>query len=190
MSSVAREDWIGLVAGARDDAESSTEIVDLTMCIQPARVGISGTFLGLGADGNRWWVKPSDQPELEQALVTEFIVGKLGRLIGAPTCGNAVIRISSDLIGWEYKPGKGLIEGLGHGTIHIEDAIEKKKHLEDRAKDDNRSRHAGIFALYDWCWGDDAQWLHCTTADMTTYSHDHGWYSHLKDQVGISASWN
>lgn len=33
-----------------------------------------------------------------------------------------------------------------------------------------------MYALYDWCWGSDEQWLHSTTADMMLYSHDHGWY--------------
>lgn len=176
MSGVKRGEWTGLVAGTRADAARSDRIVELAMPLQESRTGVSGTFLGLGVDGRRWWVKPPAQRELEQALVTEFIVAELGRLIDAPTCRNAIIRIPEDLIGWEFRPGKCLVAGLGHGTLHVEDAIEKRSHLEDRARDDNQARHAGIFALYDWCWGDDAQWLHCISDDMATYSHDHGWY--------------
>ena len=34
----------------------------------------------------------------------------------------------------------------------------------------------GVYALYDWCWGADDQWLHSEIEDRQVYSHDHGWY--------------
>ena len=43
-----------------------------------------------------------------------------------------------------------------------------------RADDDNRRRHAGLFALHDWCWGRDSQWLFALADEHKTYSHDHG----------------
>lgn len=48
--------------------------------------------------------------------------------------------------------------------------------LEYRQRDDSQRRHAGVLALYDWCWGGDDQWLYCETDDRKLYSHDHGWY--------------
>jgi hypothetical protein len=45
-----------------------------------------------------------------------------------------------------------------------------------RDQDDNRVRHVGIYALFDWCWGTDAQWLYDLDNDRTIYSHDHGLY--------------
>ncbi|MFC7387016.1 hypothetical protein [Sphaerisporangium rhizosphaerae] len=34
----------------------------------------------------------------------------------------------------------------------------------------------GVYALYDWCWGSDSQWLHDLDDDQSIYSHDHGLY--------------
>jgi hypothetical protein len=48
--------------------------------------------------------------------------------------------------------------------------------LDHRQEDDNRRRHVGVFASYDWCWGEDDQWLYSDTEEQKLYSHDHGWY--------------
>ncbi|MFI0417632.1 hypothetical protein [Spongiactinospora sp. 9N601] len=34
----------------------------------------------------------------------------------------------------------------------------------------------GVYALYDWCYGDDPQWLYDRDQDRCIYSHDHGLY--------------
>lgn len=137
--------------------------------LQPSERGLAGSFLALGMDGRRWWVKPPHQGDPDLALVTEFVVGKVGALIGAPTCENSVIEISEVFAGWEFAPGKLLEPGLGHGTVEVEAAIEERPNLKYRNEDDNRARQAGIFALYDLCWGSDQQWLHSTTS-RTAYS--------------------
>ena len=113
---------------------------------------------------------------LDFALVTEYVVGKVGALIGAPTCENSVIYIDQAFDDWEFAPGKRLRAGLGHGTLEVEAAIEERPNLKYRSEDDNRARQAGIYALHDWCWGSDQQWLHSTTQDNSIYSHDHGFY--------------
>jgi hypothetical protein len=173
MAQVERAAWSGLIGGRRTPP---AEPIRVRACLQPSPIGVSGSFMAVGSDGREWWVKPPGQPNLEKALVTEFVVGQIGALIGAPTCENALILITSAVVGWEYRPGRTLQEGFGHGTRHVPHAIEKRPNLEHRQDDDNRRRHVGVFALYDWCWGGDAQWLHDTNEDMTTYSHDHGWY--------------
>jgi hypothetical protein len=48
--------------------------------------------------------------------------------------------------------------------------------LDHRARDDNAVRQAGYFALYDWLFGNDPQWLVNSSADSMYYSHDHGHY--------------
>jgi hypothetical protein len=99
-----------------------------------------------------------------------------GALIGAPTCENSVLRIGSALVGWEFAQGKRLQAGLGHGTVEVVAAIEERPQLRYRNQDDNRLRHAGVYALHDWCWGSDQQWLHSTTQQNTLFSHDHGFF--------------
>ena len=103
-------------------------------------------------------------------------MGRVGALIGAPTCENSVIYIDQAFDDWEFAPGKRLRAGLGHGTLEVEAAIEERPNLKYRSEDDNRARQAGIYALHDWCWGSDQQWLHSTTQDNSIYSHDHGFY--------------
>jgi hypothetical protein len=108
-------------------------------------------------------------------VVTENIVGRAGALIDAPVCKVTVIRVPEELAGWEFRPGAKLEAGLVHAALAVEDALEVRR-LEYRELDDNRRRHAGVFALYDWCWGADDQWLHCESDDRKLYSHDHGLY--------------
>jgi hypothetical protein len=48
--------------------------------------------------------------------------------------------------------------------------------LASRSNDDNRRRHVGVYALYDWCFGADQQWLYDLDDDRALYSHDHGLY--------------
>ncbi|WP_305786072.1 hypothetical protein [Symbioplanes lichenis] len=170
---LAESTWRGLVAGARESAD----VIDLRMALQPSHQGLAGSFLGLGSDLRRWWVKPAGQNEdMDYALVTEFVVGRAGSLIGAPTCENAIISIGSEWAGWDFAPGRTLVAGLGHGTVEVEAAIEERPLLRHRDEDDNQLRHAGVFALHDWCWGSDQQWLHSTTNQNSIYSHDHGFF--------------
>ena len=170
--SIRESTWAGLVAGSRETPET----VGIRLVLQPSERGLAGSFAALGMDGRRWWVKPPHQGDPDLALVTEFVVGKVGALIGAPTCENSVIEISEVFAGWEFAPGKVLEPGLGHGTVEVEAAIEERPNLKYRNEDDNRARQAGIFALYDLCWGSDQQWLHSTTQQNSIFSHDHGFF--------------
>lgn len=172
MSLPAESDWTGLVAGHRAPGEP----IVIRVPLQPARRSTVGSFLALASDGSRWWVKPAGQGDLDRTLVVEFVVSRAGTLIGAPTCQGAVAKVPSELEGWEFKRGGHLRPGLGHATRNVDQAVEERRNLAHRDRDDNRMRQAGIFALYDWCWGSDEQWLYSTTADMTIFSHDHGLY--------------
>lgn len=109
-------------------------------------------------------------------MVTEYVVGRVGALIGAPTCENSIIKIDPAFEGWEFAQGRHLRSGLGHGTLEVEAAIEERPNLKYRSEDDNKARQAGIYALHDWCWGSDQQWLHSTAHENTIFSHDHGFY--------------
>jgi len=130
----------------------------------------------LGTDGQIWWLKPPGQNDLDFALSTEFVVARVGQLIGAPTCTSMVVEITRDLEHYEFRRGRRLREGFGHATLAVDAAQEVRGELRWRTEDDNKSRQVGIYALYDWCWGCDDQWLHCVTSDKEIYSHDHGCY--------------
>ena len=144
------------------------------MPLQPSAAGGSGTFLAQLSDRRRWWVKPQNNFQGPKVIVTEHIVARAGALIGAPVCEVAIAQIPDEIVGWEFRAGAGLQAGFAHASLAVDDAHEART-LDHRERDDNRRRQAGIFALYDWCWGGDDQWLYSESADRAVFSHDHGW---------------
>lgn len=168
---VERNVWDGALGGLRPPAQRPT----IAGLVRTQDRSGSGAFLAFTAEGDRWWVKPQNNPQGPRVPVTELIVGMAGAMIGAPVCEVAVIEIPPELRGAEFRPGFALQPGLASGSRHVEGVLEHRDlvHLED---DDNRARHAGVFALYDWCWGADDQWLYSSVEDDRIYSHDHGHY--------------
>ncbi|MDP9401787.1 MAG: hypothetical protein M3P85_00310 [Actinomycetota bacterium] len=168
---VERDEWQGSMGGR-------TELLDpvvIEMPLAPSAAGGSGTFLADASDGRRWWVKPLNNLQGPKVVVTEYVVGTAGAIVGTPVCEVAIVRIPDEIAGWEFRPGATLEPGLAHASRAVDGALEGRA-LDHRDRDDNRRRHAGVFALYDWCWGGDDQWLYCETDDRKLYSHDHGWY--------------
>ncbi len=137
--------------------------------------GGSLPFRAVASDGNIYWVKVAHSKQGPKALVTEQIVAACGKMIGAPVCDVALINIPPTLDGEMLDSGIELRAGTAHGSLHVDNALFNKFYFpEHRERDDNRRRHAGYYALYDWCWGDDMQWLYDAADDLRTYSHDHG----------------
>ncbi len=177
---IEHDDWRGLL-GSRSDPE---EVVVIAEPLNPSQgEGGSGPFPALDSDGRRWWVKPANNlhdrpPNSDQEgklIVTEYVVGSLGPLIGAPICEIAIVRIPEDIADFEFVAGRKLESGLAHASLAIED-VKEARPLLYRQQDNNRRRHVGVFALYDWCWGSDDQWLYVHTEEQKLYSHDHGHY--------------
>ena len=145
------------------------------MPLQQSKLGGSGAFLGRASDDEEYWIKVLQGPQGDRVPITEQIVGRVGKLIGAPTCAVQTIYIPKAVSGWEYRDGRTLEAGCGHASLEVSGAVEEEKgNLKHRNRDANASRHAGYFALFDWCWGDDAQGLLALTRDHEFYSHDHG----------------
>lgn len=166
-----RSDWNGLLAGKR----TATPEVSLKATLQQSSAGGSGAFLGLGDDGQRYWIKPLNNAQGERVPITEQIVGRAGRLIGAPTCEVRTIVISEEFAGWEFRSGRRLESGIAHASLNVDDAVLTRA-LDRRLDDDNSRRYAFVFALYDWCWGGDVQGLFALRQENCFFSHDHGWY--------------
>lgn len=167
--SVELQAWKSLLDGPRLDGDPLT----LVAPVKPSATGGSGSFLGRCDDGKLWWIKPPNHLQGGKVIVTEQVIGRLGLLIGAPVCPVRCVKITSDSVGWEFRPGRHLVEGVGHASAHVEGVTELRE-LTRRQEDDNRARHAGVFALWDWCWGTDDQWLYAAPKDEALHSHDHG----------------
>lgn len=112
-----------------------------------------------------------------KALAAEWTVGRLGCAIGAPVCEVALVQIPTQLLPCEFAPGRSLVAGTGCASRDLTGTPkEVRGTLAHRDADDNRRRHAGVFAIVDWFNGSDVQWLHDAADDWALYSHDHGWY--------------
>lgn len=131
------------------------------------------------SDGRDYFVKARETcpPGQEASLAVEQVVSRVGELIGAPVCESTLIRIPADLAGWApYAGGPVLREGLAHASLAIEHAEFRRPPLDFRLSDDNARRHAGVYALCDWCFSCDEQWLYDQDDEQAVYSHDHGLY--------------
>lgn len=169
---MSRSEWVGDVTG-RAHAAVDLHVRGILGASIPSA---SSPFLALASDNEQWWVKAPD-PKLGKALVTEFVVGRCGALIGAPVCAVEPIFISPSLLPYDLRPGVPLVAGIGTATKNLDGTVTEIRHdLTRRYDDDNRVRHAGVYALVDWCFGSDLQWLQRVDADWELHSHDHGWY--------------
>jgi|SRR5215475_8309572 len=140
----------------------------------------SGPIRVIGSDQNEYFVKcleacPDDLQR--KSLVIEQVVAEVGKLIGAPVCETSLIRVPEELAGLRVRSGMSLATGLARASRALDRADEYgRPSLYARHRDDNRRRHVGIYALFDWCMGSDQQWLYDLDEDRTIYSHDHGLY--------------
>lgn len=168
-----RGHWDGAFTGKR----TATADLSLVAPLQKSKAGGSGSFLASASDGRRYWIKPLNNLQCERVCITEQVVGRVGQLLGAPTCAVKTIEIPSALAGWQFHADENakLEAGIAHASLETLNAMETRL-LERRRDDSNAARHAYVLALYDLCWGDDAQWLMDVGDEYRFYSHDHGLY--------------
>lgn len=179
VTSVAKElpertDWNGLVS----DRVDPTDGPSLAVIVGAAGFSWSSPVRVTGDDSRDYFAKfPEACPGPDQmSVVTEMLVARAGRMIGAPTCETVVLKVPSELHGDELKPGVAIRSSFVHASLALDNCDEQRPGLPPRARDDNRARHVGCYAIYDWFMGCDQQWLQDLNDDMATYSHDHGLY--------------
>lgn len=165
--------WSGMVAGHR--VFDVTLQLDAVLESQSDSRGGSLPFKGLASDGEVYWIKSPSNRQSSRVPTTEQLIAGIGRLIGAPVCETRLLSISQEFDGEILDNGTVLEAGIAHASRDVGNcSFDKWYEPQYRAQDDNRRRHAGYFALFDWCWGDDMQWLYDLQDDRKTYSHDHG----------------
>jgi hypothetical protein len=168
-------DWDGLIRDRVDPSDGPS----LAVMMGPAGGSWSSPIQVTADDNLVYFAK---FPELcgsqqdQMSVVTEMVVAEAGQLIGASTCRTVVMRVPSQLQGDELKNGVRISSSVVHASLALNNCVEVKTDLPDRGRDDNRRRHVGLYALYDWFIGADQQWLRDLDDDMATYSHDHGMY--------------
>ena len=131
-------------------------------------------------------IKPLNNLQGERVPITEQIVARAGQLIGAPVCTPRTIEIPEELATYPYCHSRVLVPSIAHGSGAVDEVTEIRT-MNHRNEDENNVRHAYIFALYDWCWGGDEQWLVDLSDEFRYYSHDHGHYLPPVSPTGSSA---
>lgn len=168
---VERDAWDGAITQRAEHVE-----VVLDTVLGPVGAGGSQPFAALDTAKARWYVKAPNNPQGSAVPVTEYVVSRAGQLIGAPVCVVEPVQVPDEFAGHQLQTGLMLEAGVGSASQEVAGVIEGRGAPEHRARDDNARRHAGAFAMFDWCWGGDPQYLYAEPDDAKLYSHDHGWY--------------
>lgn len=171
-----REDWEGILPARTDPAVGPSVV----LIGGPGGGSWSSPVRVTADDGHDYFVKFPEacpDPADRTSVAIEMIVAQVGRLIGAPVVDAALMRIPPELLGQEIKPGVPISSTVAHASLALDQCDELgRPQLIARSQDDNRRRHAGVYALFDWFMGCDQQWLYDLSDDRRLYSHDHGLY--------------
>lgn len=169
-----RADWRGLIGDRIDPVEGPS----LAVIVGAAGSTWSSPVRVTGSDLRDYFAKFPEAcaGQNQMSVVTEMVVARAGRMIGAPTCETVIMVVPAELRGEELKPGVKISSTVVHASVALDNCDERRPELPQRSRDDNRRRHVGCYAIFDWFMGCDQQWLRDLNDDQATYSHDHGLY--------------
>lgn len=174
-----RADWKGLVASR---AEPTAGPFIKVRVPTGARVSWSSPVRVTATDGYDYFAKFPEKctvkdPKGGMSVAVEMVAAELGRLIKAPVCDTELLRVPDELLDdTALLDGVTVTSTVVHGSRALANAAEKKPRLPGRLRDNNRRRHVGVYAMWDWFVGSDPQWLVDLNTDWAIYSHDHGMY--------------
>lgn len=111
-------------------------------------------------------------------LVNEVIVGELGRRLDAPVRERVLVAVPAELTSWSDFPTVASSEPLiAHGSLHLANAVDADE-LRHTKRGANAARQAAIVGMWDFCVGEDPQWLYETSDADAIWSYDHGlWFT-------------
>jgi hypothetical protein len=173
-----RRDWEGLVSGRVEPTSGPS----IRLRVPGPAVGSWSSPIRINAsDGADYFAKfpesCTNHPRDGMSVVVEMVAAELGRLINAPVCDTVLLEVPAALLGTELRPGIPITSTVVHGSRALANADEATRpKLPNRQRDDNRRRHVGAYAMWDWFIGCDPQWLRDLNDDEATFSHDHGLY--------------
>lgn len=145
-----------------------------------------------------YWVKPQYNPHGQTSLLAEQVVAAVGRYLGAPIPSTALIEIPSVFASYRFPDGNFLMTGIAHASKHVESECVEDTELLYVPKDGNRYRAPKFIALWEWCFGEDPQWLYAQADDYQLWTFDHGLWlggggeweiSDLQATVDIPSGW-
>ena len=94
----------------------------------PLRASGSQAFPVLATDGGRWHVKAPNNPQGSRVLVTEYLMSRVGQLIGAPVCEVSPIAITEEFADFQVVNGPKLAKGIASASRDVADVTEMREH--------------------------------------------------------------
>jgi len=167
-----RGHWAGLLTGVSRPTARVTMVAVVGVTRQDTA---TNPFLGLGSDGQRYWVKYLGNPDGPDSLVSERVVEALSRKLNAPMRPSILVDVPVELTKDSRLAVREVQPGVGHGSLLLEPSIEKEV-LDDVKRDGNNERQPRFIALWELCAGKDGQWLYDGSNDSQVWSFDHGWW--------------
>ncbi len=162
--------WLTTEAWAKALAEQPAEVPVRVDLIQGLPLTSSShPVLVLAADEREYYLKGA---QCGRALVSEQVVARLGRAMGAPVPEVRILDLPRDLVYYDQNM-RGIMPGLAHGSLKIDDCSNEsgRMHAHEPA---NRSRYMLLAALFGLTVAGDHQFLLGDAPPRLVYSVDHG----------------
>ena len=143
----------------------------------PLLLGVRDGRVAAGRD--QYWCKWPGNPHGAQSLVHEWVVARIGQLLGAPVCTPELVEVHSAVVHGQTGNGVPFPPGVYFGSRQ-QTGVETQ--VVDHVRDDgNPHRFARLLALWELCLGQDAQYLYCHADEEQVWSLDHGmWFNSLE----------
>lgn len=167
----ASEQWR---AASLDGFERGKPSTVVTAILEVAPTGCKPLRMP-ATDGFVYWVKPQYNPHGQLSILSERVVAAVADYLGAPIADSILVTIPETMDGRYYSPDAGVLRaGTAHGSRIVPGDLLEDTRLLHIPKDGNRYRAPAFVALWEWCFGEDGQWLYNLAEDNQMWTFDHG----------------
>lgn len=141
--------------------------------------------LVMADDGELYWVKVPGNQHGPTSMLSERLVGLAGEWLGAPVAPSRLINVPAQIADtWTFQAGGRPQAGLAHGSLVVGREAVELAELTHHRSDGNPRRAAFYIALWEWCIGDDEQFIYDAAGAMSMWSIDHGMW------IGGGGQWD
>lgn len=125
-------------------------------------------------DGHIYVVKgrQDGRPQVSRVMITDHIVGRLAKALGAPVPEVKLVEVPAELRGAQPQL-QHMMTGVAHGSRNVADATERAV-IQHTDVPENRPRFALLAILFGWAHASDHQFIYEKSPPHRVYSVDHG----------------
>lgn len=128
----------------------------------------------ISSDGHRYFVKAQHNPHHQSSLLAEVVVHGAAQYLGVPTPEYSFLDLPVNLAeSHTNHHGAPLHPGICFASREI-DNVHQKDHLTYLTRDNNPDHGPGYVALWEWCMGEDSQFLYRLEDRHSLTAFDYG----------------